>query len=330
MLLILTSGCFFAAQPPVSDVQHQAPEQPEYVSLQVFYDRLSPYGQWVSHPDYGYIWIPEAGPDFAPYSTDGYWIMTDYGWMWYSNYEWGWAPFHYGRWDFDNYLGWYWIPGLEWGPAWVVWRAGDGCYGWAPMRPGITVEMSFRREYYDPDRWTFVRNGDLDRQNLVGYYIRRSEKDRIIRNSTVINNTYVDNSRRVTYIAGPSPKEVQAATGRKIRSVAVRDNNRPGQKINSNQGQLYIPRVESADVSRAKSAPSRIVDAKDVHTQVERKNPKIRQSTSQQRIQQQSDAQKNRTQKLETRQEAAGGKKPVMHENNPEKNVQDREDRKDH
>ena len=39
------------------------------VSYQDFYDQLSPYGQWVDHPDHGYIWIPDAGPDFRPYSS---------------------------------------------------------------------------------------------------------------------------------------------------------------------------------------------------------------------------------------------------------------------
>src|ERR1700754_3890356 len=72
---------------------------------QVFYDELSPYGQWVDYPDYGYVWTPNAGPDFRPYATNGYWTYSDYGWTWVSNYNWGWAPFHYGRGFYDNY---YW------------------------------------------------------------------------------------------------------------------------------------------------------------------------------------------------------------------------------
>src|SRR5665647_2087301 len=93
----------------------QASAQQGNVSFQVFYDELSPYGQWVDDPNYGYIWIPDAGQDFVPYSSNGYWVLSDYGWTWVSDYNWGWAPFHYGRWDFNNYYGWFWIPDNVWG-----------------------------------------------------------------------------------------------------------------------------------------------------------------------------------------------------------------------
>ena len=114
-----------------------------YVSFQVFYDQLSPYGQWVNYSDYGYVWIPDAGPDFVPYSTDGYWMLTDYGWTWVSDYNWGWAPYHYGRWGYDNFYGWFWIPGNEWGPAWVTWRRANGYYGWTPNGSGCKYQCQF-------------------------------------------------------------------------------------------------------------------------------------------------------------------------------------------
>ena len=44
----------------------QASAQGSYFSYQVFYDQLSPYGQWVDFPRYGYVWIPDARPDFIP------------------------------------------------------------------------------------------------------------------------------------------------------------------------------------------------------------------------------------------------------------------------
>ena len=87
------------------------------VSFQIFYDQLGSYGQWVDYPDYGYIWIPYVRETFAPYSTNGYWVLTEYGWSWMSDYNWGWAVFHYGRWGFNNALGWFWVPGYEWGPS---------------------------------------------------------------------------------------------------------------------------------------------------------------------------------------------------------------------
>src|SRR5687768_2542773 len=88
-------------------------------SYQEFYDDLSPYGQWINDPQYGYVWVPDAGDDFRPYFSNGYWANTDYGNTWVSNYRWGWAPFHYGRWTYSNFYGWTWIPGNVWGPAWV-------------------------------------------------------------------------------------------------------------------------------------------------------------------------------------------------------------------
>jgi hypothetical protein len=46
------------------------PPAPE-VSYQSFYDALSPYGQWIDNPQYGYVWMPNVGPDFKPYATNG-------------------------------------------------------------------------------------------------------------------------------------------------------------------------------------------------------------------------------------------------------------------
>lgn len=79
------------------------------LSYQEFYDGLSPYGQWLYDSQYGYVWLPDVGPDFRPYYTNGYWAMTQYGNTWVSGYDWGWAAFHYGRWTFDQYYGWLWI-----------------------------------------------------------------------------------------------------------------------------------------------------------------------------------------------------------------------------
>ena len=90
------------------------------VNFQIFYDNLSPYGNWIDNPDYGYAWVPNVSNNFTPYHTNGYWVYTNVGWTWVSNYSWGWAPFHYGRWLHDSYYGWVWVPGDEWGPGWVT------------------------------------------------------------------------------------------------------------------------------------------------------------------------------------------------------------------
>ena len=75
---------FSAVRTPAS-----AQEPMASVTYQTFYDDLSPYGDWVDYPEYGYVWHPRIA-DFRPYSTGGHWVWADeYQWMWVSNYNWG-------------------------------------------------------------------------------------------------------------------------------------------------------------------------------------------------------------------------------------------------
>jgi len=254
-------------------IPEKASSQQLNISYQVFYDQLSPYGQWFNNPSYGYVWVPDAGPDFAPYSTAGHWIMTEYGWTWVSDYDWGWAPFHYGRWDFDDYVGWFWVPDTEWGPSWVVWSRADGYYGWAPMQPGISLNVYFSDNYDRQNQyWMFVRDRDFQRSNLNRYYVDRSENQRIIINSTVINTTYIDNSRHTTYVTGPGRDEVQRNTGKNVRKVTIQEYDKPGQRENSRQLQIYRPRVtESKDYGR-RPAPAKVVDMHDAKQSFGRKD----------------------------------------------------------
>ena len=243
----------------------QISAQQSEVSFQVFYDQLSPYGQWVDYPNYGYVWIPDAGSDFVPYSTGGHWIITDYGMTWISDYNWGWAPFHYGRWDYNDSYGWFWIPDNEWGPAWVSWRRASGYYGWEPMGPGISISMSFGREYDSHnDHWIFVQDRYIDRSDMNRFYANRVDHDRIVRNSTIINNTYIDKGRHTTYVAGPAREDIQKSTGRRVNPVTVQENNKPGQEINNGQLRIYRPQVMTSNDKQQKPAPSKITNVKDV------------------------------------------------------------------
>jgi len=243
----------------------QASAQQANVSFQVFYDELSPYGQWIDDPNYGYIWIPDAEQDFVPYSSNGYWVLSDYGWTWVSDYDWGWAPFHYGRWDYDNDYGWFWLPDNQWGPAWVTWRRANGYYGWSPMRPGISISISFGRGYdRDRDYWTFVRDRDLQRRDIGRYYIDRDNHDRIIRNSTVINKTYVDSRRHATYVSGPDRSDVQRIIGRSVRPVSIRDNSRPGQSMNNGQLQMYRPQMRNSTYRDKRPVPKQVMRPENV------------------------------------------------------------------
>ena len=114
---------------------------------------LDPYGEWSEVPDYGNVWFPNYGPDWAPY-RDGTWVYEPYyGWTWVSYEPWGWAPYHYGRW-FVYGGRWGWWPGQisvgyypVWAPAYVSffgWGGDDfsfgvgygwGNVGWIPIGP---------------------------------------------------------------------------------------------------------------------------------------------------------------------------------------------------
>jgi len=245
--------------------------QNEPVSLQVFYDELSPYGTWVDSPDYGYVWVPNVDQDFSPYVTNGHWIFTDYGWTWVSDYPWGWAPFHYGRWAIDPQYGNIWIPDTEWGPAWVTWRQANGYIGWTPMGPGINIDMAMGSSYYVPqDRWAFVRDRDFMQNDLYRYRLDRSLIFNIFNMSLVLRNTRFDNDRHSTYFFGPSRDEVQRYSGRVINPVHIRDYNRPGQTYDQGYLNIYRPQMKRMSVNGQMPAPRNVNRNMDVRSQSNR------------------------------------------------------------
>lgn len=245
----------------ISPKQVSAQQGP--VDFQVFYDELSPYGQWADFRSFGYVWFPDAGPGFAPYSSEGRWLLSDYGWTWISYYDWGWAPFHYGRWDYDNFYGWFWVPDNVWGPSWVNWRRADGYYGWSPMGPGFNTGFGSNYDNYN-GYWVFVRDRYIGRYNLDRYYVDRDEYDWIYSNSAMINNTYFDQNRNTTYVTGPTRADVQRDTGRKMRSYAVQEYDEPGQDVRNGSVRIYRPEVVSNRESERQSAPSRITDLNEI------------------------------------------------------------------
>jgi hypothetical protein len=131
------------------------------IDIDTFYDELSPYGQWVWHPRFGYVWLPEnVSANWRPY-TVGRWTYTDeYGWYWDSYEPFAWAVYHYGRWGYDQDYGWFWVPGDTWAPAWVQWRYSDDYVGWAPVGPGRTGYAYGVPVTYDApvaESWVFVQ-----------------------------------------------------------------------------------------------------------------------------------------------------------------------------
>jgi len=278
LILLNTTACIASYSTPNAPgprpMGYGTSPQQVQISLQVFYDQLSPYGTWVSYNNYGYVWIPSAGPDFFPYASEGHWVFTNIGWTWYSNYSWGWAPFHYGRWLFDNYYGWIWVPDTEWGPAWVVWRGGGDYYGWAPLEPGINISIVLGGNHQvHHDRWIFVRNGDIGRSNVYSYTVNRTSNTTIINNTTVIQNTRTNTQNNKTYIAGPDRNDVQRVTGRPVRQVAIQEATQPGQMLKGDQLRIYKPAVQRNGNSGQKSAPAKIENLKNVKPVNER--PKV-------------------------------------------------------
>ena len=50
---------------------------PDSFEIDQFYDELAPFGEWVSHPSHGYVWLPRTvAPDWRPY-TVGNWVSTE-------------------------------------------------------------------------------------------------------------------------------------------------------------------------------------------------------------------------------------------------------------
>lgn len=245
--------------------------QESSLNFQIFYDNLSPYGNWIDYPNYGYAWVPNAGPDFIPYSTGGYWAMTSYGWTWVSDYKWGWAPFHYGRWWYDSYYGWFWIPDNVWGPAWVIWRTSPGYYGWAPLGPNISLTFAMGGGYIPPvDYWCYAPSQYMGRENINNYYGPRKNTSDFINTSTVVNNIYIDNRTQTNYIAGPKQEEVEKATGRTIKPLTIKENTKPGQQLENNELKLYRPVISNKNSDEVK--PKKIVEKKDIRPVSERTN----------------------------------------------------------
>jgi hypothetical protein len=280
--------------PTYVTVQDQ-PQQPvqavnEEVSYQTFYDDLSPYGQWIDYPNYGYVWMPTVDYGFKPYATNGHWVYSDAGWVWASDYNWGWATFHYGRWFYDIGYGWMWVPGNEWAPAWVSWRRSNDYYGWAPLGPGIGAEVSYSNYNPPNNYWCFVPHQYVTSPDVRNYYVNETRNVTIINNTTIINNNVTNNyyksdnrgnnggnnDRRNGYAVGPDPTEVSRETGATVRPVSIVNSNKPGQQLNNNNTQLSLfrPRVNQVSSttnnnSQQRVAPTRfqrLSDVKPVNT----------------------------------------------------------------
>ncbi|HXA08407.1 MAG TPA: DUF6600 domain-containing protein [Chthoniobacterales bacterium] len=240
------------------------------VSLNFFYDNLSPYGNWIEVGDYGYCFQPNVAvdsPDWRPYA-DGYWAYTDVGWTWVSYEDFGWATYHYGRWtDLADY-GWVWIPGYEWGPAWVSWRTGGDYIGWAPLPPGgdvyegsaITGQVDVQFDI-GPLYYNFVDVRYIGEPVLRGRIFPPARNVTFINQTVNVTNITYNNSTVYNY--GPNYNRLNEYSTRPIqrlslqRETAVGGNFGQGGKhgnfsrVNGNQLVVVAPAIQKAPQSLA-------------------------------------------------------------------------------
>jgi hypothetical protein len=216
----------------------------EAVTIKVFYEALSPYGQWIYDKTYGYVWAP-TDRKFRPYYTSGYWVMTEHGSTWVSLYPWGWAPFHYGRWIYDSFYHWIWIPDIVWAPAWVLWRtSGDYC-GWTLITPGTSISAAMGSSYYVPDDWwLFIpRKYFLTHEFQSRCEPARNNPD-LLKKTSVNTSTHTASSYEESYLTGPQADQF-ARTGLNAPLYAVKKMQKPGKStVGTNELSLYMPAIE--------------------------------------------------------------------------------------
>ena len=182
------------------------------------WDYLNAHGAWVTTGRWGRVWVPTANQDanWRPYYY-GRWDHTNYGWTWVSDESWGWGPYHYGRWAWHAQYRWVWVPGYTWGPAWVTWRTGGGCVGWAPMGP--------RGTRYTYRYWTFIPQRHVYRTRVSTVVIRPGRVNTVYNQSVRITNTTRIRNHRggvSVYNTGPRVTRVNKWTRTTVRTRNVR------------------------------------------------------------------------------------------------------------
>ena len=203
------------------------------VTVNYFYNNLSPYGNWVEVEGYGRCWRPTVvmyDSEWRPYCDRGHWVYTDHGWYWDSDYSWG-VTFHYGRWFRHDHFGWCWYPDTVWAPSWVTWRSSDAYCGWAPLPPfaeyrsgagffyrGASVSVGFDFGL-GADYFTFLSVGRMCERHPRYYRENHERAAQIFSQTTIINNYNVN--RQTVVNNGIPVSRINTAVSRPIRTVAV-------------------------------------------------------------------------------------------------------------
>ncbi len=221
---------------PEEAVEEAVEGQPPAVTVNEFYDTLSPYGTWVYIEGYGRCWRPTVvvyNANWRPYCDNGRWVYTDRGWYWVSNYSWGWATFHYGRWFHHASYGWCWWPDTVWAPSWVCWRYDNDYCGWAPLPPhtiyrtgvglvycGSTVRVGFGFNL-GCSSYTFVSIRNFCDPNPRRYCVDRKQCVVIYDRTRTDCRYEVDPYRRTLVNRGLPVAHISKATQREIKPVSI-------------------------------------------------------------------------------------------------------------
>lgn len=241
LLLLAIFGFKAVAKSP----EAKSPDAPP-VTYQLFYDSLSPYGTWIDYPSYGHVWNPNVNDGFRPYATNGHWASTDQGWAWVSDYDWGWAPFHYGRWLYDDMYGWLWLPGYDWSPAWVTWGYVDDFYCWAPLMPGIAVNVRYNSWRPNAFYWNACRRGNLSNRELSGVLERPEQFANLQGRIQIYDNFNSTRVNKMFYSKGPDVAEAEKYANHKIEQNSikeVRDMGRTGHA--DGKVSVYSPAIQN-------------------------------------------------------------------------------------
>jgi hypothetical protein len=250
------------AGPPLAPVQ-----PPPNASAGLFYNDLASYGTWAQQPDYGLCWQPTVetiNQDWSPYVDAGQWLYSDYGWYWQSDYSWGWAAFHYGRWAKVPRLGWVWVPDNLWAPAWVAWRSNPTYIGWAPLPPGVGLNVLGELSYLgqpaganptfglSASSYTFVNAGDLTSRHLPRHVLPARQATALVHNTSVIDNYAIVNNR--IFNGGASREAVAAAANKPVPEIGLRAVSSPeaaGLAMDRKTLGVYCPPATSEGASSA-------------------------------------------------------------------------------
>jgi hypothetical protein len=219
------------------------------VSYSVFYDALSPVGEWIqitpeeieeelrdgegqgksfsrSEDDFLFIWKPKISDiNWKPYSQ-GSWQYTDHGWLWMSSESWGWATYHYGRWVNSKKYGWIWIPGKVWAPAWVQWRISNDNIGWTALTTDAKwkVNEGITNETYkysaSADDWIFVDKSKFQDEFTSGNVIPSTQNSGLIKASSKVTEIKYENEKIIN--RGPDRKDIENRTGKVIKEYKVK------------------------------------------------------------------------------------------------------------